>query len=198
MSVGVEALLTIALGLQVRWVVKDDNLDTVKRRIDFEIGGQGKVMARAMCKAAAQRVHERLRRNGHDQAATNLQAPPGWDRCCRLEPFKTQASTVKGRFDPAVRGMVDHCGSTFVKAMNGLPQQANRAARRRDRHQIHRLLAHVQAQAPAASSHHLSSKLMRMFRSTRNGRELTAMELGWRHLGKSRNEPATAFCRAAA
>lgn len=40
MSVGVEALFTSALGLQLPWVVEDVKLDTNKRRIDFEIGCQ--------------------------------------------------------------------------------------------------------------------------------------------------------------
>ena len=63
MSVGVEALFTSALGLQVPWVVEDVKLDTAKRRIDFEIGCHGKAMACPVCKAAAQPVHDRLRRS---------------------------------------------------------------------------------------------------------------------------------------
>ena len=63
MSVGVEALFTSALGLQLPWVVEDVKLDTDKRRIDFEIGCQGKAMACPACKAAAQPVHDRLRRS---------------------------------------------------------------------------------------------------------------------------------------
>ena len=63
MSVGVEALFTSALGLQVPWVVEEVKLDTAKRRIDFEIGCQGKTLACPACKAAAQPVHDRLRRS---------------------------------------------------------------------------------------------------------------------------------------
>ena len=63
MSVGVEALFTSALGLHLPWVVEDVKLDTAKRRIDFEIGCQAKVMACPVCKAAAQPVHDRLRRS---------------------------------------------------------------------------------------------------------------------------------------
>ena len=63
MSVGVEALFTSALGLQLPWVVEDVKLDTAKRRIDFEIGCQGKTLACPACKAAAQPVHDRLRRS---------------------------------------------------------------------------------------------------------------------------------------
>ena len=63
MSVGIEALFTSALGLQPPWVVEDVKLDTGKRRIDFEIGCQGKVLACPACGAAAQPIHDRLRRS---------------------------------------------------------------------------------------------------------------------------------------
>jgi transposase len=62
-SVGVEALFTSALGLVAPWVVEDVKLDTVKRRIDFEVGCQGAVLACPECGAAAQPVHDRLRRS---------------------------------------------------------------------------------------------------------------------------------------
>ncbi|NDY91938.1 ISL3 family transposase [Ideonella livida] len=63
MSVGVEALFTSALGLQLPWVVEDVKLDTAKRRIDFEIGCQGVSLSCPACGAAAQPVHDRLRRS---------------------------------------------------------------------------------------------------------------------------------------
>lgn len=63
MSVGVEALFTSALGLQVPWVVEEVKLDTVQRRIDFEIGCQGTALACPACGASAQPVHDRLRRS---------------------------------------------------------------------------------------------------------------------------------------
>lgn len=63
MSVGVEALFTSALGLQLPWVVEDVKLDTTRRRIDFEIGCQGATLVCPVCKAAAQPVHDRLRRS---------------------------------------------------------------------------------------------------------------------------------------
>lgn len=63
MSVGVEALFTSALGLQLPWVVEDVKLDTAKRRIDFEIGCQGAALACPACGAGAQPVHDRLRRS---------------------------------------------------------------------------------------------------------------------------------------
>lgn len=63
MSVGVEALFTSALGLQLPWVVEDVKLDTAKRRIDFEIGCRGNALACPACGAGAQPVHDRLRRS---------------------------------------------------------------------------------------------------------------------------------------
>jgi transposase len=63
MSVGVEALFTSALGLQLPWVVEDVKLDTAKRRIDFEIGCQGTALSCPACGAPAQPVHDRLRRS---------------------------------------------------------------------------------------------------------------------------------------
>lgn len=63
MSDGVEAPFTSALGLQLPWVVEDVKLDTVNRRIDFEIGCHGSALACPACGAAAQPVHDRLRRS---------------------------------------------------------------------------------------------------------------------------------------
>lgn len=63
MSVGVEALFTSALGLQLPWVVQDVKLDTAKRRIDFEIGCQGTALSCPACGAGMQPVHDRLRRS---------------------------------------------------------------------------------------------------------------------------------------
>jgi transposase len=39
------------------------------------------------------------------------------------------ATTIKDRFDAVVRGMPDRRSNAFVEAMNGLLQQAKRAAR---------------------------------------------------------------------
>lgn len=73
---------------------------------------------------AAARQH-----NDHEQAATGLKAWLSWARRCRLEPFKKLAATLKERFDAVVRGMLDHRSNAYVEAMNGLLQQAKRAAR---------------------------------------------------------------------
>ncbi len=63
MSVGVEALFTSALGLQLPWAVEDVKLDTTKRRIDFEIGCRGAALACPACGVAGQPVRDRLRRS---------------------------------------------------------------------------------------------------------------------------------------
>lgn len=73
---------------------------------------------------AAAREH-----NDAQQATVGLKAWLSWARRCRLEPFKKLAASLKERFDAVVRGMLDHRSNAYVEAMNGLLQQAKRAAR---------------------------------------------------------------------
>ena len=47
----------------------------------------------------------------------------------RLAPFKRLALTLREHFDGVVRGMLDGRNNAYVEAMNGLLQQAKRAAR---------------------------------------------------------------------
>jgi transposase len=63
MSVGVEALFTSALGLQAPWVVVKVELDTSKRRIDFEVACEAKRLPCPACGATGQGVHDRVRRD---------------------------------------------------------------------------------------------------------------------------------------
>ena len=62
-------------------------------------------------------------------ASAGLKAWLSWARRSRLEPFKRLATTLKTHFDAVVRGMLDHRSNAFVEAMNGMMQQAKRAAR---------------------------------------------------------------------
>ena len=62
--------------------------------------------------------------NNPDQASADLRAWLSWARRCRLDP-----TTIKDRFDAEVRGITNHHNNAFVEAMNGLLQQAKRAAR---------------------------------------------------------------------
>jgi len=81
-------------------------------------------------KMALREVYARARaHNSAEQAATDLRDWLSWARRCRLEPFKKLAATIKERFDAVVSGMTDHRSNAFVEAMNGLLQQAKRAAR---------------------------------------------------------------------
>jgi transposase len=69
---------------------------------------------------------------GHNQAslaAVDLKKWISWARRSRLVPFKRLAATLKTHFDAVVRGMLDNRSNAFVEAMNGLMQQAKRAAR---------------------------------------------------------------------
>ena len=67
--------------------------------------------------------------NNAAQAASDLKRWISWARRSRLEPFKRLGATLREHFDGVVRGMLDHRSNAFVEAMNGLLQQAKRAAR---------------------------------------------------------------------
>ncbi len=68
----------------------------------------------------------------HNQAAmagADLKSWISWARRSRLDPFKRLAATLRLHFDAVVRGMLDNRSNAFVESMNGLMQQAKRAAR---------------------------------------------------------------------
>ena len=67
--------------------------------------------------------------NNATLASADLNAWLSWARRCRLEPFKKLARTITERAAAVVRGMIDNRSNAFVEAMNGLLQQAKRAAR---------------------------------------------------------------------
>jgi transposase len=67
--------------------------------------------------------------NDPAKAQAELVAWLSWAMRCRLEPFKKLATTLKQRIDGVVRGMLDNRSNAYVEAMNGLLQQAKRAAR---------------------------------------------------------------------
>ena len=81
-------------------------------------------------KMALREVYARARaHNDADKAAADLGKWISWARRSRLESFKRLGATLKEHFDAVVRGMLDHRSNAFVEAMNGLMQQAKRAAR---------------------------------------------------------------------
>lgn len=63
MSTQIEALFTTALGLQPPWHVDKVELNTDKRRIDFEVAHTGRRAACPACGAEHQRIHDRVRRS---------------------------------------------------------------------------------------------------------------------------------------
>jgi transposase len=63
MSVGVEALFTSALGLKSPWEVVKVELDTAKRRIDFEVACNAKQLPCPACGVNGQSIHDRVRRD---------------------------------------------------------------------------------------------------------------------------------------
>lgn len=67
--------------------------------------------------------------NDREHASKQLKDWLSWARRSRLEPFRKLAKTLSERFDAVVRGMLDNRSNAYVEAMNGLLQQAKRAAR---------------------------------------------------------------------
>jgi len=67
--------------------------------------------------------------NRTDLAADGLKGWISWARRSRLDSFRRLGATLKTHFDAVVRGMLDNRSNAFVEAMNGLMQQAKRAAR---------------------------------------------------------------------
>lgn len=67
--------------------------------------------------------------NDRERASKELKDWLSWARRCRLEPFKKLAKTLREKFDAVVCGMLDSRSNAYVEAMNGLLQQAKRAAR---------------------------------------------------------------------
>ena len=67
--------------------------------------------------------------NDKEQASKELKGWLSWARRSQLEPFRKLAKTLSERFDAVVRGMLDNRSNAYVEAMNGLLQQAKRAAR---------------------------------------------------------------------
>lgn len=63
MNLSVETLFTAALGLRAPWEVKEVELNTAKRRIDFEVGFTEKRHTCPACGAADQGIHDRVRRD---------------------------------------------------------------------------------------------------------------------------------------
>ena len=62
MGVEIESLFTAALGLQAPWAVEAVELNTTKRRIDFEVRCKAKALSCPACGAAQQGIHDRVRR----------------------------------------------------------------------------------------------------------------------------------------
>ncbi len=70
-----------------------------------------------------------VQHNDEARAKVELSSWLSWATRCRLEPFKKLAKTLKGQVDGVVRGMLDNRSNAYVEGMNGLLQQAKRAAR---------------------------------------------------------------------
>jgi transposase len=81
-------------------------------------------------KAALRQVYEAAAHAQSDEVAkAGLKQWVSWASRSRLEPFKRLASTLKKHWDGVVAGMLQARTNAYVEAMNGLLQQAKRAAR---------------------------------------------------------------------
>ena len=81
-------------------------------------------------KMGLRQVYGHARQHNDAQvAAADLKRWIGWARRSRLDSFKRLGKTLRTHFDAVVRGMLEHRSNAFVEAMNGLLQQAKRAAR---------------------------------------------------------------------
>lgn len=81
-------------------------------------------------KMGLRQVYAQARMHGDaDTAAADLKRWIGWARRSRLASFKRLGATLATHFEAVVRGMFEHRSNAFVEAMNGLLQQAKRAAR---------------------------------------------------------------------
>lgn len=81
-------------------------------------------------KMGLRQVFARARSHNDATLATaDLRCWISWARRSRLDSFKRLGKTLNEHFQGVVRGMLDHRSNAFVEAMNGILQQAKRAAR---------------------------------------------------------------------
>ncbi|MEG3888537.1 ISL3 family transposase [Microcoleus sp. herbarium19] len=81
-------------------------------------------------KVALREVYEAAAQSQDTQVArTGLERWIGWAMRSRLEPFKRLARTLRTHFEGVISGMQQGRSNAFVEAMNGLMQNAKRAAR---------------------------------------------------------------------
>lgn len=81
-------------------------------------------------KNALRQVYEAAAQAQSDEVAqTGLKQWISWASRSRLEPFKRLAKTLQTHWDGVVAGMLQARTNAYVEAMNGLLQQAKRAAR---------------------------------------------------------------------
>jgi transposase len=81
-------------------------------------------------KVALRQVYEAAAQSQSAEVATEgLRRWVSWARRSRLEPFKRLAKTLTTHWQGVIAGMLKARTNAFVEAMNGLLQQAKRAAR---------------------------------------------------------------------
>ena len=63
LTMQVETLFTTALGLQAPWQVQSVELNTTKRRIDFDVACTAKVLSCPHCGVVEQGIHDRVHKS---------------------------------------------------------------------------------------------------------------------------------------
>jgi transposase len=117
----------------LRWAMRTNHRgwSTRHRQAMYALQRSGLKSARAwQLKEALRQVYEAAAQ-GHDEqtARDHLQRWLSWATRSRLEPFKKLARTLKSHVQGVINGMLDKRSNAYVEAMNGLLQQAKRAAR---------------------------------------------------------------------
>jgi len=101
MNVGVEALLTSALGLKSPWAVSKVELDTAKRRIDFEVACNARQLPCPACGVDGQGNHDKVRR---DWRHLDFFQHEAWRRVRQDRDRGGAVGTARQRLHAAVRG----------------------------------------------------------------------------------------------
>ena len=115
------------------WGMRKNPEGWSQRQCDAMHGLQRSNLASARAwrlKMALREVYARaVASNDANLAESELRKWLSWARRCRLEPFKKLASTITAHLGGVLRGMLAGRSNAYVEAMNGLLQNAKRAAR---------------------------------------------------------------------
>lgn len=117
----------------LRWAMRTHHADWTDRHIQAMHALQHTKLQSARAwriKVALAQVYEAAAHSHSGEVAKEgLRGWISWASRSRLEPFKRLARTLKTHFEGVIAGMQQGRSNAFVEAMNGLMQNAKRAAR---------------------------------------------------------------------